>query len=123
MGQDAGAPFWIAEDVVVPEPEHPVAFSVNDRGPRRIGFLGMLSAVNFDHEPRAMAGEVDDHMADRHLTSPAGTRHDLAQQPPHCPFGVGHLTAELPGAEHVARWRMLLHTLVLAARSPPSKLR
>ena len=108
---------------MVPEPQHPVAFGLNHRRAFRIGFRGMLATVHLDHQLRPVAGKVDNEMTQRNLASPAGSRRDLAQQSPHRALRIGHLAAKFARAQDVAGWGMLIHTPLLTANSPPSKLR
>lgn len=110
--RDAGLPgttFGISKDLAIPEAQHPVTFGLDDCCPAFIGFRRVLSAVNLDYKPFAVAGKVDNEMAQWHLPSPAGLRRALLEQAPHRTLCVGHLPAQLPGTANIERRRMLLH--------------
>src|SRR3954469_12629345 len=52
----------ISQHIIVPEPQHAIAARVQVPGPFRIGSDAgrkfVLPTIGFDHDPRAMAGEV-----------------------------------------------------------------
>ncbi len=79
----------IAQYVMVPEPQDAIAVCLNNGRPRRINSFLMLPAIRFDHEFRAMAGEIDYELTDRHLPPETFFREALAQQAPQPLFGVG----------------------------------
>jgi len=61
----------IVQQLVAPEPQHPVPLALQEPG--AAGFLlgggVMLAAVDLDDQPRFVADEVSDKPADRHLTA------------------------------------------------------
>ena len=59
----------IAKHLIVPKPQHPISFALDDRRTRRVNFGCVLAAIHFDYQLRAMAYEIDDEMADRCLFS------------------------------------------------------
>ena len=71
--------FDVGHDVVVPEPEHSEALSLEPPGAQGVGFrvLGMLAAVQFDDQFCRVTGEVRDIRADLNLPPELG-----AIQPP-----------------------------------------
>ena len=81
----------IAKHIVIPEAEQPIAFRFDQSGPFGVGRSIVLAAVAFDHQPRAMACEVDDKTPKRHLTTKSSLRERLAEEPPHGCFGVGRI--------------------------------
>jgi hypothetical protein len=65
-GFDDGA--GIAQDIVVPESDHPPPLAFQPRCSSRIGrTVRMLTPIDFDHQPVLGAGEIDDVGADRLL--------------------------------------------------------
>jgi len=121
--QNTGASFRVAEHVVVPKANDPIALAFDHRRARRIGFFRMLAAVHLDHELRPMARKIDDEMTDGDLPAPAGPGGYRSQQPPHRAFGIGHLPPKPTSARDGERWRNFLHAQCVTAGSPPSKLR
>jgi len=86
--------FNIADHVVVPESQNSeillaqvsVARSIHPLTGSRI----MLTAINLNNDPRGVAGEVDNEVIDRHLsTEMKATRFQRAKKPPKLSFGVG----------------------------------
>ena len=70
LSQPDHASLAIFKHFIVPEPDHPVAFGLDDCRSGCIVFLGMLPTVDFDHQVGPMAGEIGDVMADWNLPAP-----------------------------------------------------
>jgi hypothetical protein len=61
----------IGENIIIPEPQHPIAFRLDQPSSLRVYFVAVLAAVAFDHQARSVACEIDDEMAKRHLAPEA----------------------------------------------------
>lgn len=83
----------IAEHVVIPEPEHPIASVHEECRPSLIGgdLSGMVAAVDLDHEPVCRTTEIHDVLrADGALPTKLGVMElPVAQLPPEYPLTVG----------------------------------
>jgi hypothetical protein len=64
---------------MVPESHHPITFGLDHRRAIRIGLYRMLPAIDLDHHPGPVAGEIDDEVAERNLPAPASFGRDTAQ--------------------------------------------
>ena len=87
----------VAQHVVVPEADYPVAAGFEPVGAQRT-VLGMLPAIDLDDQLRLRTEEVDDIGTDRLLATEPGSVDLLAaQMGPQSPFGIGGVGAEMPG--------------------------
>ena len=78
----------VAQDVVVPEADHAIAVSLDLAGADVVGgVVGVLAAVDFDHQPGRTAGEVGDGVAD--LALPGELRPDLLAPKPRPQANLG----------------------------------
>src|SRR5690606_18593422 len=69
-GDGVGDHLQIAQNLVVPEPDHPVAALFEPSCPSCVvGTLEVLLSVQFDHVPVTQTDEVDDEASDRVLTT------------------------------------------------------
>ena len=82
ISYDAKHPLRITQNIIVPKPQDAIAVRFNDCRPWRIECLFMLPAIGLDHEFRAMTGEIDDELTDRHLPPETLLRKAFAQQAP-----------------------------------------
>jgi hypothetical protein len=106
----------IGEHIVVPEPQHAIVARVQVRGSLRIRCdatrLIVLSTIEFDHQTRAMAGEVREVWTNRCL--PAKVRAvdaQAAKMLPQNPFGIGRLVPHRAGARHASVTSSLIWSL------------
>ena len=91
LGDDRMNAVCIAKHIVIPEAEQPIAFRFDQSGPFGVGRSIVLAAVAFDHQPRAMACEVDDKTPKRHLTTKSSLREGLPEKPPHGSLGISRI--------------------------------
>ena len=85
----------VAQHLIVPEPDHAIAVSLDLAGADVVGrIVGVLAAIDFDHQPGRTAGEVGDGVAD--LALPGELRPDLlAPKPrPQANLGFGRFATE-----------------------------
>jgi hypothetical protein len=78
-GNDRVNPLRIAKYIMVPESDNSIAFCFDQSGPFRVHFTIVLAAIAFDYQVGAVAGEVHDVVAQRHLAPEAGLGERLAQ--------------------------------------------
>ena len=86
----------VAQHLIVPEPDHAIAVSLDLAGADVVGrIVGVLAAIDFDHQPGRAAGEVGDGVAD--LALPGELRPDLlAPKPrPQATLGFGRFATKL----------------------------
>jgi len=74
----------IFDNVPIREPDHAIALSRQLRGARRIGIfpVGMLAAVELNHQLSRRAGEIGDAPADGMLPTELPRRAPLPQRAP-----------------------------------------
>lgn len=88
----------IAQHVVVPEAQYPIAVGLDDLGPRRIPHRIVLTPVKLDRQPRRAAGEVGDVAVDLELADELlafeATRAEVV---PEALLGFGLVGAKLAG--------------------------
>ena len=80
----------IAENLIVPEAQNAIPFVLNHLRARQVLRRIMLAAVDLDHQLRAVAGEVGDEVAKRHLLAKMPIAEMLLQHPPKRALGLGH---------------------------------
>jgi hypothetical protein len=88
----------IAQHVIVPEADHAIPFGFDQPCSFSVVHRVMLTAVDLDNEPGAMADEIDDEPADRRLTPKARVAETLPQDSPHRSFRLGRVLPQSPGA-------------------------
>jgi hypothetical protein len=89
----------VGEDVAVPETDYMPAVTFELRASVRIcSIVGVLTAIQFDHQPVFCAREVDDIVSDRMLAAKFVPHHAaIAESRPHTPLGIGRGLSELAG--------------------------
>src|SRR3546814_14585179 len=75
----------------------------------------MLPAIDFDHQPRAMTGEVRDILPKRNLAAESPFRKGRAQHRPDFALGIGHIGTQRPTPRRCAIGWSPLH----AVTAPP----
>jgi hypothetical protein len=96
--------FGSQQNVVVPKPEHSVASRFQPSGAPLIVLdsLGMLASINFDHEVRLEAGEVQTVTAHWDLAAEVKAIDLLAAQPtPKASLSIGHRCSKLSGSLNI----------------------
>jgi hypothetical protein len=88
----------IAKHIAVPEAQNSIPLSLDQRSSLSIALISVLPAVDFNHQPRAMTGEIRNERADRHLAAKASLRKALTKQTPQGSFGIGHVGAQFASA-------------------------
>jgi hypothetical protein len=116
-------PFDIAEYVIVPETENTVAARLKiSRAScviRDARHFVVLSAVELDHEARAMAGEICEVRTDRCLAAEVGAVHrQMTKVLPQETLGVGRLMPHCASARHAQVAFSLARRLLQAPPTP-----
>jgi hypothetical protein len=75
--------FWIAQHLMIPETEDAIALGFDHLRAAGVPLQPMLTAVDFDDEPRAVAREIRGESAKRDLKSESRLSEALAQKSPH----------------------------------------
>ena len=88
----------IMHDVIVPEADDAIAAARDLQGAGCVFFhlLRVLTAVEFNRELAAGAGEIDDMRSDRMLPPKAVLARKLAQSQPHLLLGFGRSPPQSP---------------------------
>jgi hypothetical protein len=83
-------PVGVAENVVAPKPDHCPALPFQQSGSARVHrIVGMLTAIDLDHQQIFGAGEIDNETADWMLPAELVPQQAaIAQRRPHAPFGI-----------------------------------
>ena len=84
----------IFEDGVVPEADDAVAMGFDGGASRGVGLGRMLTAIAFDREPEAAAGEIDDVVTDRELPCEFRSERPGSQVQPEAALRVGHVASQ-----------------------------
>ena len=85
----------VFEDGVVPEADDAVAVGFDGSGASGVvGAVGVLTAIAFDREPKAAAGEIDDVVADRELPREFRSERPGSQVQPEAALRVGHVASQ-----------------------------
>ena len=87
--------FGIAKHVMIPEPNHAIAFGFDHPGTPSIAFRPMLAAIDLDDETGAMTRKIGGERPDRNLEAEARLRKALAEEPPHRLLGIGRVGTKL----------------------------
>jgi hypothetical protein len=90
----------IAEHIVVPKPEHPIAALAQESRSLIVvcKTFRMLSAVDFDDQTVLETDEVRDIRPKRNLTAKSRADLMVAQRSPEGSFGVGHIPTQVTGS-------------------------
>jgi len=90
----------VAKHVIVPKAKHEVAPPFQISCAPRILFATncMLTAIDFDDEPRCLTAKIDDVAANRHLPTKFKSIHPTIAQPkPQHALSVGLIASKFPG--------------------------
>lgn len=60
-------PLLIPQHIVVPEPQHPISFGLDQPRPLAIDLVIMLPPIALDHDPAAVTRKIHDIPPQRHL--------------------------------------------------------
>ncbi len=86
----------VAEHIVVPEPDHPVAVTFDHLSPRFIsGTIAVLSAIDFDDQLEPAAGEISNGISDLELSRELNVKLLCSQPRPQALRGLGRFGAKL----------------------------
>jgi len=99
----------IAQNVVVPETQHPVAFAFKKSRARHIlCAVGMLPAIRLDNQLAFGTEKISDIRTNRHLTAKLETtKAAIAQAQPQRRFRFGLMTAQMPRPRNIQALHML----------------
>src|SRR5262249_29245320 len=96
------------EDIVVPVTKDAIALPLKETGAYRVGVrsLRVLATVDFNHDPRRMAREIDDVSPEPNLTAKMRVRERqaMAQGPPQLSLSLRRRGAHCGGAHAI--WRI-----------------
>jgi hypothetical protein len=88
----------ILQNIVIPKPQHTVTLLRQFIAALLIfGYLlGVLSAIEFDHQLACRTGKIGDATTDRVLATKFPRRKALAQSAPENLFDIGRVASQLP---------------------------